>query len=246
MPMMGDMAPSFCAPTTLGEIDFPKDYYGKWVVLFSYRADFTPVSTTEIMTFASMINEFKEIDVELIGVSGDSLYSHIAWIRKIKELVWKDMKHIEITFPLITDVKSEIAKKYGLIGSSDQNSYTSGSVFIIDQEGKIRAILYYPTSVGINIHEIKRMVVALQKADEEHVLIPAQWLPEDDVMLPIPENCGAAAERIEKINENIYSVDWFLSFKQTNLIPEEEDKIVPEVNPYPSAFSVRRRTNLRR
>ncbi len=246
MPMIGDMAPSFRALTTIGEIDFPRDYYGKWVVLFSYGADFTPVSTTEIMTFASMINEFKEIDVELIGISRDSLYSHIAWIRKIKELVWKDMKHVEITFPLIEDEKNEIVKEYDLVGSTDQDGCLSGSIFIVDQVGKIRTILHYPTSVGINVKEIKRLVIALQKADVEHVLIPAQWLPEDDVMLPIPNNCSAAAERMEKVNENIYSVDWFLSFRQTNLIAEEEDKIVPEVNPYPSAFTVRRRTNFRR
>lgn len=107
MPLIGDDAPAFEAVTTQGPISFPKDYEGKWVILFSHPADFTPVCTTEFMTFGSMIDEFKAINTELIGLSVDSLYAHIAWLRKIQELEWKDKKHINVTFPLIEDIKME-------------------------------------------------------------------------------------------------------------------------------------------
>ena len=115
MPLIGDEAPSFKDVTTQGEITFPRDYKGKWVILFSHPADFTPVCTTEFMTFGSMMEEFKALNTELVGLSVDSLYSHIAWLRKIQELTWKDKKNIEVKFPLIEDIKMDIAKKYGMI-----------------------------------------------------------------------------------------------------------------------------------
>lgn len=244
MPMIGDTAPNFHATTTMGEMDFPKDYYGKWVILFSYVADFTPVCTTEIMTFASMADEFKEIETELVAVSTDSVYSHIAWIRKIKELAWKDMKHLEITFPLIADVSLEVSRTYGMLLSMSGKQNVR-SVFIIDPDGKLRAELHYPVEIGRSIQELKRILIALQKADLEKALIPAEWLPEEDVIIQTPDTCLLAADRIEKINENMYCLDWFLSFKQTNYSADREEKI-PEVNPYPSAFPIKRRNNFRR
>lgn len=215
MPLIGDMAPSFHAVTTQGEINFPEDYSGHWVILFSHPADFTPVCTTEFMTFASMINQFKALNTELIGLSIDSIYSHIAWLRKIQELSWKDIKHIEVTFPLIADIKMEIARKYGMLHHMS-DTQTVRAVFIIDPEGIIRAILYYPSSTGRNMEEIKRLIIALQKADCDNVATPANWMPCDDVILPPPGSCGAAADRISNVNEYMYCLDWFLCFKQTN------------------------------
>lgn len=229
MPLIGDYAPGFHAVTTQGEIDFPQDYQGSWVILFSHPADFTPVCTTEFMTFASMMNEFKDLNTELIGLSIDSIYSHIAWLRKIRELSWKDIKHVDVTFPLIEDISMEIAKKYGMLHPNFSNTQTVRAVFIIDPEGKIRAILYYPASVGRNMEEIKRILIALQKGDCEQVATPANWKQGDDVILPAPGTCGTARERVERVNENMYCLDWFLCFKQTSYEPCS--------NHYPTGFN---------
>ena len=158
MPLIGDKAPAFKAVTTQGEISFPDDYKGKWVILFSHPADFTPVCTTEFMTFASMMDEFREINTELIGLSVDSLYSHIAWLRKIQELEWKGMKNVEVKFPLIEDIRMEVASKYGMIQPGASNTQAVRAVFIIDPEGIVRTILYYPLSTGRNFQEIKRII----------------------------------------------------------------------------------------
>ena len=164
MPLIGDLAPSFKAVTTQGVINFPKDYKGKWVILFSHPADFTPVCTTEFMTFASMMDEFKALNTELIGLSVDSLHAHIAWLRTIKEKIhWKNLKDVEVTFPLIEDIKMEVANKFGMIQPNQSNTQAVRAVFIIDPEAKIRCILYYPLSTGRNFDEIKRIVIALQK-----------------------------------------------------------------------------------
>jgi len=234
MPLIGDMAPSFHAVTTQGEINFPQDYYGRWVVLFSHPSDFTPVCTTEFMTFASMINEFRALGTELVGLSIDSVFSHIAWLRKIRELAWKDIKHIDVTFPLIADISMEIAKMYGMLHPGNSNTQTVRAVFIIDPEGKIRAILYYPPTTGRNMEEIKRIIIALQKSDCEKVATPANWMPCDDVIVPAPGTCGSANERMQRVNENMYCLDWFLCFQQSNCSPCE-NVVTPEILPYPSA-----------
>ena len=148
MPLIGDTAPSFKAVTTQGEINFPEDFRGKWVILFSHPADFTPVCTTEFMTFASMAEEFKAMNTELVGLSVDSLYSHIAWLRKIQELSWKGMENVEVKFPLIEDIRMEVANKYGMIQPGQSNTQAVRAVFVIDPEAKIRLILYYPSAPG--------------------------------------------------------------------------------------------------
>lgn len=214
MPLIGDKAPAFHAVTTQGEIDFPKDYEGKWVILFSHPADFTPVCTTEFMTFGSMMQEFKDINCELVGLSVDSLYSHIAWLRKIQELEWKDKKHIEVKFPLIEDIRMEIAKQYGMIQPNQSNTQAVRAVFVIDPKGIIRTILYYPLSTGRNFAEIKRIVIALQKADKESCATPADWQPGDDVIIPTAGSCGVAKQRMEDKSDDKYCLDWFLCFKR--------------------------------
>ncbi|MCE5235144.1 MAG: peroxiredoxin [Eubacteriales bacterium] len=214
MPLIGDMAPSFKAVTTQGEINFPEDYTGKWVILFSHPADFTPVCTTEFMTFGSMLAEFKALNTELVGLSVDSLYAHIAWLRKIKELEWNGKKDIEITFPLIEDIRMEVSKKYGMIQPNQSNTQAVRAVFIIDPHGKIRTILYYPLSTGRNFNEIKRIILALQKADKDGVATPADWRPGQDVIVPTAGSCGTAKERMENQNDDQYCLDWFMCFRR--------------------------------
>ena len=215
MPLIGEDAPAFKAITTQGEINFPEDYKGKWVILFSHPADFTPVCTTEFMTFASMIDEFKAINTELVGLSVDSLYAHIAWLRRIQELEWKDMKHVNVTFPLIEDIRMEVANKYGMIQPNASNTQAVRAVFVVDPNGKIRTILYYPLSTGRNFDEIKRIILALQKADSDHCATPADWRPGDDVIVPTAGTCGTARERMENQSEDQYCLDWFLCFKKS-------------------------------
>ncbi len=214
MPLIGEKAPSFIAVTTQGKINFPEDYQGKWVILFSHPADFTPVCTTEFMTFTSMLNDFKELNTELIGLSVDSLYAHIAWLRKIQELEWKGMKNLEVTFPLIEDIRMEVANKFGMIQPGQSNTQAVRAVFVIDPEAKIRTILYYPLSTGRNFDEIKRIIQALQKADKDNCATPADWRPGDDVIVPTPGSCGTAKERMESKDEDIYCLDWFMCFKK--------------------------------
>ena len=215
MPLIGEKAPSFEAVTTQGNIKFPEDYKGKWVILFSHPADFTPVCTTEFMTFGSMIEEFKAINTELVGLSVDSLYSHIAWLRKIQEIEWKDLKNIEVTFPLIEDIRMEVANQYGMIQPGASNTQAVRAVFVIDPKGIIRTILYYPLSTGRNFDEIKRIILALQTADKENCATPADWRPGDDVIVPTAGSCGTAKERMQNQTKDQYCLDWFLCFKKS-------------------------------
>lgn len=214
MPLIGDDAPAFEAVTTQGTIHFPEDYKGKWVILFSHPADFTPVCTTEFMTFGSMMEEFKALNTELIGLSVDSLYAHIAWLRKIQELEWNGKKGIEITFPLIEDIRMEVAHKYGMMQPGASNTQAVRAVFIIDPQAKVRTILYYPLSTGRNFDEIKRIVQALQKADADQCATPADWRPGDDVIVPTAGSCGTARERMENQTDEQYCLDWFLCFRK--------------------------------
>ena len=214
MPLIGDKAPEFSATTTQGTINFPADYEGKWVILFSHPADFTPVCTTEFMTFASMQDEFKEMNTELIGLSVDSLYAHIAWLRKIQDLEYKGMKNIEVKFPLIEDIRMDVAKKFGMIQPASSNTQAVRAVFVIDPKGIVRTILYYPLSTGRNFDEIKRIIQALQKADSDNVATPADWRPGDDTIVPTAGSCGTAKERMDNQDDDVYCLDWFMCFKR--------------------------------
>lgn len=215
MPLIGDKAPEFKAVTTQGNINFPQDYAGKWVILFSHPADFTPVCTSEFMTFARMQNEFKELNTELVGLSVDSLYAHIAWLRTIQEKIeWNGMKNMEVTFPLIEDIKMDVAKKFGMIQPNQSSTQAVRAVFVIDPEGIIRTILYYPLSTGRNFDEIKRIILALQKADKDGVATPADWRPGDDVIVPPAGSCGTAKDRMDGAEEDVYCLDWFMCLKK--------------------------------
>jgi len=214
IPLIGESAPSFEAVTTQGPISFPEDYQGKWVVLFSHPADFTPVCTTEFMTFATLLPQFEALDCKLIGLSIDSNFSHIAWLRTIKEKIeYRGMKDVEVTFPVIADLKMDVARKYGMVQPAADDSHAVRAVFIMDPEAKVRAVLYYPSSMGRNFQEILRMVVALQTADAHHVATPADWQPGDDVIVPPPGSCGVAQERVEG-KGGAKCLDWILCLKE--------------------------------
>jgi len=215
MPLIGDMAPTFKAKTTNGTINFPRDYEGKWVILFSHPADFTPVCTTEFMTFAKMHDEFRALNTELIGLSIDSLHAHIAWLRTIKEKIeFKGMKNMDIKFPLIEDIKMEVAKKFGMIQPNQSSTQAVRAVFIIDPKSRIRTILYYPLSTGRNFDELKRIILALQKTDSAGVATPADWRPGDDVVVPPASDMETANTRSAKDDDEMYCVDWFMCFKK--------------------------------
>ncbi len=218
MPRIGDKAPSFKAVTTQGEINFPQDYQGKWKILFSHPADFTPVCTSEFMTFASMAEEFEALNVQLVGLSVDGLYSHIAWLRTIKEKIeYKGMKNVEVQFPLIEDITMEVAKTYGMIQPGEDTTKAVRAVFFIDPNDIIRTIIYYPLALGRNFDEIKRIVIGLQTADKYNVALPADWRPGDDVIVPTAGSCGTAKSRMDGEEEGVTCHDWFFCTKPLKL-----------------------------
>lgn len=218
LPLIGEKAPAFKAETTQGPITFPDDFKGKWVVFFSHPADFTPVCTTEFMTFAFMQPEFEKLNCRLLGLSIDSNYSHIAWLRTIQEKIeYKGLKNVEVKFPVISDLTMDIAKAYGMLQPGASNTQAVRAVFIIDPNAIIRAILYYPLSNGRNMEEIKRLLIALQTTDQHKVATPANWQPGDDVIVPPPGSCGVAKERMENKDPNVKCLDWFLCFKKLPL-----------------------------
>ena len=228
MPRIGEKAPAFTAGTTQGTISFPEDYKGKWIILFSHPADFTPICTSEFVTFGKMQQEFKNLNCQLIGLSIDSLSSHIAWLRTIKEKIqYRDMKNIDIQFPLIDDIKMEIAHKYGMIQPSESDTKAVRAVFFIDPEGIIRTIIYYPLNLGRNFDELKRVLIGLQTIDKFKVALPANWQPGDDIVLPAPGTMENANKRVENPGRDVTYCDWFFCTKK---LPKEmiEQKILKQ------------------
>ena len=215
MPRIGDKAPEFKAVTTQGPINFPSDYKGSWAILFSHPADFTPVCTSEFMTFAAMEKQFEEANCKLVGLSVDGLYSHIAWLRTIKDKIeYKGMKDVEVKFPLIEDIKMDVAKMYGMIQPNEDTTKAVRAVFFVDPEGVIRTIIYYPLSLGRNFDELYRVLIALQTADKFNIATPADWRPGDDVIVPTAGSCGTAEDRMEGREEGVECRDWFFCTKK--------------------------------
>ncbi|MGQ9543997.1 MAG: peroxiredoxin [Candidatus Bathyarchaeia archaeon] len=200
-PQLGQQAPDFEAKSNRGDIKL-SDYRGRWVILFSHPADFTPVCTTEFIAFAEIYEELRKRGVELIGLSIDSVYSHIAWIRNIEE----KMK-VKISFPIITDIDMKISKMYGMLHPGESSTASVRSVFFIDPEGKIRAIIYYPMSTGRSTSEILRVIDSLQTVDRHNVATPANWKPGDPVIVPPPTTQEAAEKRLM---EGYECKDWYL------------------------------------
>lgn len=205
LPRIGDPAPKFEALTTHGQISLD-DYKGSWLILFSHPADFTPVCTTEFMAFQEIYPELKKLNVELLGLSIDSVHSHIAWVRNIEEKFG-----VKIEFPIIADLNKEVAVKYGMLMPEGNSTETSRAVFIIDDKQIVRAIIYYPLSTGRNMEEILRVVKALQTTDAHGVATPANWNPGDKVIVPPAKTQEAAEERMK--DKTLECVDWYFCKK---------------------------------
>ncbi len=205
MPRINEPAPAFEARTTHG-VRKLEDYRGKWLVLFSHPADFTPVCTTEFMAFAKRHADFQALNCELLGLSIDSYYSHIAWVRNIKEKFG-----VEIPFPIIEDLSMKVAKAYGMIHPGAADTSAVRATFIIDPEGVLRAMVYYPMSNGRSIDEFVRLVSALQTSDANGVATPEAWQPGDKVIVPPPADMDAAEARL---GEGYECTDWYFCKKQ--------------------------------
>ena len=211
--MIGEKAPHFQSNSTYGMINFPEDYKGKWVVFFSHPGDFTPVCTTEIMTFASMKNDFGSLGCELLGLSVDSNSSHIAWAREMEKYQWKNIKDVKISFPIIADDFGTIARLYGMLMPSASATKTVRTVFIIDPSGMIRAILIYPLTTGRNLQEIKRLVIALQAFDATGNPTPCDWVPSEEQVFPAPQTLPDSQKRLDGQHANsYYCLDWYICF----------------------------------
>lgn len=204
MPRLNERAPDFEAPTTHG-VKTLDDFKGKWLVLFSHPADFTPVCTTEFIAFAKAAPEFKKLNTELLGLSIDSTYSHIAWETNIKEKFG-----IEIPFPIIADLSMKVANAYGMIQPGASDTSAVRATFIIDPEGILRAMVYYPMTNGRSIAEFVRLVTALQTSMEHKVATPEGWQPGDKVIVPPP---ATAAEAAKRMDEGYECTDWYFCKK---------------------------------
>lgn|SRR5699024_1405554 len=205
LPLIGDKAPSFEVTTTHGTIRL-EDYKGSWLILFSHPADFTPVCTTEFIAFQEIYPELRKMNTELLGLSIDSIHSHIAWVRNIEEKFG-----VKIEFPVIADLNKDVASKFGMIMPEGKSTETSRAVFIIDGEQIVRAIIYYPLSTGRNMSEILRLIEALQTSDQHSVATPANWNPGDKVIVPAPSTQEGAEERSK--DESVECVDWYICKK---------------------------------
>jgi peroxiredoxin (alkyl hydroperoxide reductase subunit C) len=204
LPGLNKPAPAFEAKTTHGMKKL-SDYQGKWLLLFSHPADFTPVCTTEFMAFAKAYPEFKKLNCELLGLSIDSYYSHIAWIRNIKEKF-----DVEIPFPIIEDLSMNVAHAYGMIQPGASDTSAVRSTFIIDDKGILRAMVYYPMTNGRSIPEFLRLVAAMQTSDKNKVATPEGWKPGDKVIVPVPQDLAAVDRRM---SEGLECTDWYFCKK---------------------------------
>ena len=191
MPRIGDQAPDFEAVTTKGKIKFSDYAKDKWVVMFSHPADFTPVCTTEMSGFAIRKDEFTALNTELIGLSIDSIHSHLAWVNNVREKTG-----VYLDFPIIADLDMKVAKLYGMLQPNESETAAVRAVFFIDPSKKIRLIMYYPLNVGRNMDEILRVLEALQFSDEHKVAIPLNWKKGDKVIVPPPKTLDEMEARL--------------------------------------------------
>ena len=210
IPLLGEKVPEIVAQTTKGMINIPKDFKGKWLVLFSHPADFTPVCTTEFVAFAKRNEEFKKLNAELVGLSIDQVFSHIKWVEWIKNTL-----KIEIPFPVIADDMGKVAAKLGMIHPG-KGTNTVRAVFVVDPESVIRLMIYYPQEIGRQIDEVLRALRALQISDKNKVAMPENWpnneLIGDKVIIPPPKDVVSAEERMKTAE----GYDWWFTYKNLN------------------------------
>lgn len=206
MPLIGNDAPDFDAVTTIGNLKFSEYNQNHWVILFSHPADFTPVCTTEMMGFAQEKDFFAQHNTKLIGLSIDSIHSHIAWVNAVQEKTG-----ILFEFPIIADIDMKVAKLYGMLQPEESETSAVRAVFIIDPIGKVRLIMYYPLNIGRNMEEIKRTLIALQTSDEHKCAMPINWKEGEKVIVPAPKTIQGLSERK---SSNLEMVDWYLAKKE--------------------------------
>jgi len=206
MPLIGDLAPDFEAVTTIGKLKFSDYIKGKWTILFSHPADFTPVCTTELTGFAKEKDYFEQHNTKLIGLSIDSIHSHIAWVNNVREKTG-----VLFHFPIIADIDMKVAKLYGMLQPNASETAAVRAVFFIDPNAKIRLIMYYPLNVGRNMEEIKRVLEAMQTADEYKVALPLNWKKGEKVIVPPPKTM---IELEERLASKLEMVDFYLAKKE--------------------------------
>ena len=215
-PMLGADAPSFTAESTTGTVIFPDDYGFKWKILFSHPADFTPVCTSEILELTEAQKNFDKLGTKIIVVSTDDLEKHRAWKKDMETIKYKGREPGKFDFPLVADPNLTIAKEYGMLQPSTSSTRDVRGVFIVDPKNKIRAIFYYPMEVGRNLGEIERTLVALQTADKQHVLIPANWQPGGDVLMPYVKSNEEASKLASNEDPGYYQLTWYMRFKKSD------------------------------
>lgn len=206
MPRIGDAAPDFEAVTTTGNIKFSEYNKDSWVILFSHPADFTPVCTTELSGFAQEGDFFEKHNTKLIGLSVDSIFSHIAWVNAVDEKTG-----VYFNFPIIADIDMKVANLYGMLQPGESATAPVRAVFFIDPKGTIRLIMYYPLNIGRNMEEIKRVLIALQTSDANQVAMPLNWVPGDEVIVGAPNTLEALKAR--KADTSLNQIDWYLAKK---------------------------------
>jgi len=205
LPRLGDTAPNFTAPTTYGSLNFHDWKAGKWTVLFSHPADFTPVCSTELTEFAKRKQDFDSRNCSMMGISIDSIHAHLAWVQNLKQVL-----DVELNFPLVADLTADVAREYGMIHPGESETVTVRTLFVIDPNNKVRATIYYPLNVGRNVDEVLRLVDGLQMADKNAVACPVNWRPGDDVIVPPPKTMDDVAQRM---NSDYERLDFYLCKK---------------------------------
>ncbi len=214
IPLLGETAPSFTAESTNGTITFPGNSNSKWTIIFSHPADFTPVCSSEILELSAMQEDFEKLNTRLIVLSTDAVSSHIAWISSLESIKYKGREPVKIKFPLVSDKNLVISRKYGMLQSTSGSSRDVRGVFIINPEDKIAAIFFYPVNIGRNMDEIKRTLIALQTAEKNNVLIPADWNPGQDVMIPGPKTSADADKLLKQKPQDLQFVAWYMWFRK--------------------------------
>ena len=209
MPRIGDFAPDFEAKTTTGDMKFSEYAKGKWKLLFSHPADFTPVCTTEMSGFAQRRAEFDELNTALIGLSIDSVHAHLGWVNNVQKNTG-----VFFDFPIIADIDMKVAKLYGMLQPNESETAAVRAVFFIDPHQKIRLIMYYPLNVGRNMNEIIRALKGLQFSDKHNVAMPLNWEPGDKVIIPPPKTLKEM--QIRKADESLEKIDFYLAKKAIN------------------------------
>jgi len=213
-PMLGEDAPSFTAESTTGTLNFPGDYTFKWKILFSHPADFTPVCTSEILELAEAQKNFDKLGAKIVVVSVDNIENHLEWEKNMESINYKGRDPVKIDFPLVSDPNLVIAKEYGMIHPNTSSTKDVRGVFIVDTKNKIRAMFFYPMNIGRNLGEIERTLVALQTADKQQVLIPANWQPGEDVLVPYLKSTAEGEKVLSDNDPNYYQVTWYMRFKK--------------------------------